>query len=408
LHLNRGFLILLLATLAAFIYGVLQLIELRYETGDVYPAYSSLRSDPMGAEVFYDSLEEMPGIKVSRNLDPLEKLESLRNTTLFSLGENSEGLNLVPEEELKKAEGMAASGGRLVIAFVPLNRSNHLSSHVLPFAPPGSDEKSKKEKKDEQTKKESEAMGIKLVSLKEAWGVTPSHQYQAASSDVVYAQRQSGTDIVRWRTSLWFDELDSAWRSIYSVGPRAVVIERRFGAGTIVLCSDSYCLSNEAMLKDRAPELLSWLVGPNDRVIFDETHLGVESTPNIASLARKYRLHGAIAAVMLLVGLFIWKNSSSLVPARESGDEDPTARQIAERDMTLGLENLLRRNIPRAEVLSVCFTEWKKTKGHGEPAAKISAMQAVIDEEKKAPRGSMASAYLSLCKIVAERKKHGS
>lgn len=404
---NRAFLIVLLATLAAFIYGVFELIDLRYDTGDVYPPYSSLRADPMGAEVFYESLENISGKRVSRNLEPLEKLETLRDTTLLSLGESSDGLDMLPEAELKKAETMAASGGRLVITFVPLNRRNELSSHVLPFAPPGSDEKSKKQKRDDETRKQNEAMGVKLVSLSEAWGVTPRHQYQASSSDVVYAERQSGTDKVRWRTSLWFDKLDPSWHAIYSVGSRAVVIERRFGAGTIVLSSDSYCLSNEAMLRDRAPELLSWLIGRNKQVLFDETHLGVEVSANIASLARKYRLHGAIAAIALLVILLIWKNSTSLVPAAETGNQDGATGQLAERNMTVGLENLLRRNIPAGQVLDVCFAEWHKSKGHGEPAAKIAAMKTVIDEEKRGAKRTPASAYRSLCTIIAERKRHG-
>ena len=34
---------------------------LRFESGDVYPVYSSLRSDPLGTRAFYDSLEDLEG-----------------------------------------------------------------------------------------------------------------------------------------------------------------------------------------------------------------------------------------------------------------------------------------------------------------------------------------------------------
>jgi hypothetical protein len=41
-----------------------------------------------------------------------------------------------------------------------------------------------------------------------------------------------------------------------------------------VLMTDCYCLSNEAMVSDRHPDLLAWLVGTAKTVQFDEAHLG--------------------------------------------------------------------------------------------------------------------------------------
>ena len=37
------------------------LFELRFAAGDVYPRYSSLRSDPVGVRALYDSLARLPG-----------------------------------------------------------------------------------------------------------------------------------------------------------------------------------------------------------------------------------------------------------------------------------------------------------------------------------------------------------
>jgi hypothetical protein len=51
--------VLLALLLIAFLSGVGHLFVLRFQTGDVYPAYSSLRSDPLGARVFYESLENL-------------------------------------------------------------------------------------------------------------------------------------------------------------------------------------------------------------------------------------------------------------------------------------------------------------------------------------------------------------
>ena len=41
------------------------LFQLRFEQGDIYPAYSSLRADPLGTKVFYESLETLPGLSVA-------------------------------------------------------------------------------------------------------------------------------------------------------------------------------------------------------------------------------------------------------------------------------------------------------------------------------------------------------
>ena len=46
--------------------GFAYLYSLRIERGDVFPAYSSLRSDPLGTRALYDSLEQLPGIRIER------------------------------------------------------------------------------------------------------------------------------------------------------------------------------------------------------------------------------------------------------------------------------------------------------------------------------------------------------
>ena len=39
-----------------FVLGVIYLFLLRFEAGDVYPPYSSLRADPLGTMAWYESL----------------------------------------------------------------------------------------------------------------------------------------------------------------------------------------------------------------------------------------------------------------------------------------------------------------------------------------------------------------
>ena len=45
---KRFAVVLLLLILAGFGYGLNRLFSLRFESGDIYPAYSSFRTDPLG------------------------------------------------------------------------------------------------------------------------------------------------------------------------------------------------------------------------------------------------------------------------------------------------------------------------------------------------------------------------
>src|SRR5687767_243391 len=75
--------ILLVATLLA---GVIKLFQMRLGTGDVYPPYSSLRSDPLGTKALYRSLGALEGIEVQKNIEGPEKLTSGKDSTLLILG----------------------------------------------------------------------------------------------------------------------------------------------------------------------------------------------------------------------------------------------------------------------------------------------------------------------------------
>ncbi|MGD2272538.1 MAG: hypothetical protein PVI06_19215, partial [Desulfobacterales bacterium] len=71
---------LLLATLAVlsliFCYGVVHLFLLRFETGDIYTPYSSLRSDPLGTRALFESLAQLAALSVRRNFRPLKEFRA--------------------------------------------------------------------------------------------------------------------------------------------------------------------------------------------------------------------------------------------------------------------------------------------------------------------------------------------
>src|SRR5213075_1763299 len=129
--------------------------------------------------------------------------------------------------------------------------------------------------------------------------------------------------------------------------------ERKFGSGSLVLSADSFFVSNDALRNERHPKLLAWLAAPNTTVLFDETHLGVLETPGLAALVRKYRLHGLVVGLALLAGLFVWKNTTSFVPAYDEDIVETRNDAVAGRDSAAGFVNLLRRGISSSEVLLV-------------------------------------------------------
>jgi len=212
-----------------------------------------------------------------------------------------------------------------------------------------------------------------------------------------------------WHTALYFDNPTNLWRTIYSAGgTNAAVIERQFGKGTVVLATDSYLFSNEAMRKGREAGLLAWFVGPNREVLFDETHLGLQADPGIATLARKYRLHGLVAGLLLLAGLFVWKNSVSFVPPHDDDIFEGSNAIVDGKESAAGFINLLRRSISPAEILPTCFAEWKKSRAHQRQKAsgKIEKLEVLVREEAARPKRERnpVQSYRNISAILTERK----
>jgi hypothetical protein len=154
-----------------------------------------------------------------------------------------------------------------------------------------------------------------------------------------------------------FKQLDGAWKVLAERDGHPVILESDPAGtnGTIVVCSDSYFMSNESMLSNRRPALLLHLFGQHTHLIFDETHLGISRKPGIANLVGRYHLHGLVGGLLLLAGLFIWRNSTSLVPIESSAVQTHT---IEGKDHAAGMINLLRRNIGGSRLFEVCLNTW--------------------------------------------------
>jgi hypothetical protein len=110
-----------LALIAVFVVGLVRLFVLRYEVGDVYPEYSTLRADPLGAKALVDALAQLPHVEVGRNFKPLPKLRPEGPVTLVYAGVDRH--SYWTDAELMAFDSLLANGSRAVFTFFPVEKT---------------------------------------------------------------------------------------------------------------------------------------------------------------------------------------------------------------------------------------------------------------------------------------------
>lgn len=431
---------ILIVMLTAFGYGVVALFLLRFDAGDVYPPYSSLRSDPLGSRAFYESLGQLKTVSVQRNYRRLSAMRSATDTTLFYLGSQVQQWRVIPQELFRTFDRLAASGGRLIIAFRPVTekpdpslrpsavnrtaagkrRSRKPAADTDDPAPQHEPRNDTPDEADaaqdsgkENNRPQKAIEDTRYISPQNHWGVDfrffeqPNLLQDAAA--VVDAGIDSRLPAVSWHSRLYFQTRSPKWKTIFTVNQRPVILQRDMGSGSIILCADSYFFSNEALRDERHPGLLAWLVGTNASLVFDESHLGVVKSPGIASLVRNYRLHWFFLAVVLLFTLYVWKNAKPFIPYSAETRQETAYDYASEKDYTRGLISLLRRNVPTRQLLTTCLTEWKKSapdikRMTPDQLKRIEAQVASIDSGAKKQIDPVKT-YRTISAIVAEGKR---
>lgn len=420
--------VILFSCAALFLFGVVQLFELRFEAGDVYPPYSTLRADPLGAMAFYESLGKMPGMTVRRDFSISNRLPDDPGTTYVHLASEGYQWDDLPDDMFQNIKNFVSAGGRLVITYFPQTEppfrffegnTNSLAStatnvpatNMSSTNAPATNQPPAKVKPQQKQKKPA-AGTVDWVNLEDKWGFHESFKelpqddgtYQPVT---VFNQSIPGLPhALAWHSGLVFTNCDRQWRVVYARGQDPVLLERKFGRGSVVLASDSYFASNEALTRDRHADLLTWLVGANRQVTFDEAHFGITQTGGVATLMREYRLHGLAGGLLLLAILFIWKNSTSLAPPLPEATADTA---IAGKDSAAGLVNLLRRNLSPRDILNVNFAEWKKSAAPGGRVATRRQREAEMAYLAECSRPAMeqdpVAAYRKISETLGTRKK---
>jgi hypothetical protein len=379
--------VVLVICLAVLVYGLMNLLALRFESGDVYPEYSSLRSDPLGTMALFESIGKLEGFSATRDLSA-NRLPDPRGVTYLHIATSDRAWERVAPDTFARVDQFVKQGARLVMTMFP--------------------EASRKPVQGDKPKTNEAAPREKTVSLWQQWGLQPRvinlRLGEQEIFESVAVSNTSGLDLpdtLDWHSGLVFENVDEAWQVIYKRGNDPVVVERRFGAGSVVIATDSFFLSNEALNNARHSDVLAWVIGPNRRVVFDEAHLGIVEQPGVAALMQRYRLRWVIAAAVLLAGLFVWKNATSLVPSRPA---EVAELYIEGKDSSSGFVNLLRRNVPAREILRTCYAEWKKTAAQSGSysAVRLQKAEAAYNAEnaKAANQQDPVETYRSIAAIL--------
>ena len=343
---------ILIGCLFALLYFGYQTFQIRLQTGNSLPEYSTYRADAKGLKVLYDGLGATDRITTRRRVQASINLPSGENQVLVFAGVSPDSIP-ASEEDSELLDHWVATGGRLIIAFRPgkiaLKSSNEYANG------------------DKHPQKEP-TFPVPWEILIRRWG---AHLIPINGPPPGKATSALFTTESRWFSQNVFDQLTSGWKSVATVGRQNVIIERIVGAGSIVLLSDTYPLSNEGLATDRQTDFLLWLINDRAGVVFDEIHLGIAEHAGIMTLARRYGLQGALISVVAVGLLFVWSCQYSLVPRKKSDADRLTVSGSGSEQTFL---NLLERSVPEKDLLHVCIETWLKS-------TKPSAAQLIIAQK---------------------------
>jgi hypothetical protein len=310
-----------------------RIFALRLETGNAFPEYSTYRADPKGLKAFYESLQRLQRIQVSRRLLQSKMLLSGKNQVLIFAGVSPDKWD-VSQEDSELFDHWLESGGRLIFALRP---EKVVGSEQQKVASP---------------QHEDGTFPIQWLYFVHRWGAA-IHSTDDTVPETIRSSLFTRNN--RWFGRNTFDQLSSDWKSVAVAHGKNVIVDRAVGPGSLVLMADSYPLANESLASDRQTNLLLWLLNNRRGIVFDETHLGVSEPGGIMTLAMRYGLGGAMASIVAVLLLFIWRCQYSLIPKSCGNQKELTVTGSSSEETFL---NLLQLSIPEKDLIGVCTRIW--------------------------------------------------
>ncbi len=238
---------------AGLAWGLVSLFNLEFEDGSAYPEYSSLRADPLGSKLLFDTLARVPGVVVARNFGALDDVPS--GTTVLLLATRA-GDFADNDADLRK---LAERGVRVAVA---LNGDANTRTDAL-------------------------------VS---SWRLVLSTDRKARQSHPLYFSDAPG------------------WTVLERAGPKILAVERAFGKGSVAVWPESDDFANESTAAGDRFDTVTTALGPNLRVVFDERHFGIAESGSVVALARRFHFTGMALGLALCAALLLWRNGATFPP----------------------------------------------------------------------------------------------
>ena len=388
------------AAAAALGYGLFALMELRYRMGDVYPAYSSLATDPTGTKALHDTLAEFDDLTVTRNLAPLAALATGPGDVVMMMGFKASDVGsrtggpVFSDTEWGLLKRMSASGARVVVALqVETNMTSPAAVTAAGYTTTSmaglSDSGLRWLEAPSEVPYYSPRTWTRSIAEPVSDDMPGTFTQVGQASFRVASEVGAGSPVGPARASdQWIATARKSKRAGLEV-QGAISVERTLGRGSVAVVAEPYPFTNEALRLRDSMAAIAWAIGPAPvRVIFDETHLGLSEQPGIATLARRFGLAGLAPGLAVALGLWLWRVRSSLAPPA-SGTTDTGGVAVAGtgKDAATGLTNLLRRRVAPDALFDACVAEWERTLA---PAADATIL-ARRDEARRAMRMELDS-----------------
>lgn len=427
----------LVALAGILVFAFSGILERRLSEGGIYPAYASFRSDPLGTSALFESLERMEGIQVRRNMAHLNSVQGLDGeTAILLLGYPRDNVRDLRAPEDSPVLEAVEEGARLVVTLNPglvpevyqpsttdeeddwLKRRRELRDERIKerASRPGNDEEdSEKDEEDEELeeleKMMTESLGPTLTDKlgfdvdvvdeferpEEGWKTEPGSSVTTASVPAA---------IPDWRSQFHFDPITDDWEPSVLVDGNPVVIEREYGDGTIVIATDTYFVSNEALHSGAEPEFLLWLIGSKPKIVFDETIHGSEETGGAMKLMRRYRIHGIFLGLFVFIALWAWRSASTLAPGSDELDRGliSSSSAVAGEETGSGLIRLLRRSVPAENLLVQCVDSWKEFQRTDLDEQRSKRIAEITERHRADPRNfGVGEAYAAITDLLRKR-----
>lgn len=372
---------LLAAGIFAAVFSILLLMA-RQSQSDASDLGSSLREDPYGTSLLFDSYGRAGyQVKRSQDEDSLSD-ENASTTTAFFLGGYSfdiwsmQDKSRASGEKLRRRlEDFLAHGGRAVLV----------------------------------------ASGWKLKSDSQGWEVenqwhrTP-HESAPTWISPDSASMPPGSEPMYLAADAPWLKTDAAWTVLYSgpgdakteadSSPHVYLAVRRVGNGQLIAASQLSFLLNEAIKTHPNPALLDFLAGGRPVVWVDETLHGLHQGEGVLWLLGRYRLEAALLLFWVTLVALLWSLSGDLVrrPAR-----DANAQIVCHSEGAgVAARRLLQRSIPTEQVVAECWEEFRRRSP--QDAQAITADPGAGARLRAALAQPPLAGYRELTRLVAERR----